>query len=113
RCNYCVISHGASLRALTGDPVLADQIAVNYRHAPLEPRERAMLDFAHKITVEAHTCSEDDVEELRRHGWSDEDGFDIAETAAMFNFTNRMADALGWVPNEIFHNLGRGLDDGS
>lgn len=107
RCLYCVTSHGAAVRALTGDPVLADQLATNYRHARLEPRERAMLDFAVRVTEESYRLTEADVEALREAGWSDEDVFDIAETAAMFNLTNRLANALGWVPNEEYHRLGR------
>lgn len=107
RCTYCVIAHGATLRVLTEDPVLADTLAVNYRHAPLEPKERAMLDYAHRLTVESHLCEEADLDELRRHGWTDADIFDIAEVAAMFNFTNRLANALGWVPNAEYHSLGR------
>ena len=107
RCHYCVTSHGAAVRVLTGDPVLADTLATNYRHAALEPRQRAMLDFAVKVTEEAHRCGEADLEGLREAGFSDEDVFDIAEVAAMFNLTNRMANALGWRPNEEYHRLGR------
>jgi uncharacterized peroxidase-related enzyme len=107
RCTYCVVSHSAAVRVETGDPTLADFLATNYRHAPLEPRDRAMLDFAHKLTVASDQVEDDDVEELRRHGFSDEDVFDIAEVAAMFNFTNRLASAFAWVPNELYHDLGR------
>jgi uncharacterized peroxidase-related enzyme len=107
RCFYCVTSHGAAVRTLTRDPVLADALATNYRHARLEPKERAMLDFAVKLTEEAYRCSEDDVEALRAAGWSDEDVMDIAEVAAMFNLTNRMANAFGWVPNAEYHSAGR------
>jgi uncharacterized peroxidase-related enzyme len=107
RCHYCIVSHSAALRVLTGDDVLADRLATNYRHAELDPKERAMLDFAHKVTAASHECSRDDLEELRRHGWTDEDIFDIAEVAAMFNFSNRMASAFGWVPNDLYHSWGR------
>lgn len=107
RCNYCVVSHGAAARVLTEDPVLVDLLATNYRHAPLEPKERAMLDYAHKITVASHECGPEDIAELRRHGWTDEDVFDIAEVTATFNFSNRMASAFGWAPNELYHSLGR------
>jgi uncharacterized peroxidase-related enzyme len=107
RCNYCVVSHSAALRVETGDALLADFLAANYRHAPLEPRDRAMLDYAHKVTVASHEIEEDDLEELRRHGFSDDEIFDITEVAAMFNFTNRLASAFGWVPNELYHDLGR------
>jgi len=106
-CNYCVIAHSAAVRAETGDPHLADFLAVNYRHAPLDPRDRAMLDFAHKLTVASHEVGDEDLDELRRHGFADEEIFDIAEVAAMFNFTNRLASAFAWVPNELYHDLGR------
>ena len=95
------------MRLLTKDPALADQIAVDYRAAPLEPRQRAMLDFAVKVTRASQECTEADVEALRAAGWTDEDVMDITETAAMFNYTNRLANALGWVPNPEYHSLGR------
>ena len=107
RCHYCVVSHAAALRKLTGDPVLSDQIATNYRYAPLEPGERAMLDYALKLTADSSSCTEGDVDELREAGWSDEDILDIAQVAAMFNFTNRLASGLGWVPNHEYFSLGR------
>ena len=107
RCNYCIVSHTAALRKLTGDPVLADQIAASYKYAELEPKERAMLDFAVKLTEESHRCGPENVEALRAAGWSDEDIFDIAETAAMFNLTNRLASSLGWQPNREYFTLGR------
>jgi uncharacterized peroxidase-related enzyme len=100
-------SHGAVLRELTGDPIIVDRLLTNYRHAPLPPRERAMLDFAVKVTEESHRCGESDLEELRRAGWNDEEIMDIAEVTAMFNLTNRMANALGWMPNPEYHRLGR------
>lgn len=107
RCHYCIVSHSAALRKLTEDPVLVDQLATNYRYAPLEERERAMLDFAVKLTESSHRCSEDDVESLRSAGWSDEEIMDIAQVAAMFNFTNRLASGLGWIPNPEYFTLGR------
>ena len=107
RCHYCIVSHSAALRKLTEDPVLVDQLATSYEYAPLEPRERAMLDFAVKLTEESHRCGEGDVEALRAAGWSDEEVFDIAQVAAMFNFTNRLASGLGWQPNEEYFGLGR------
>ena len=106
RCHYCMVSHGAALRKLTGDPVLVEQLRTNYKYADLEPRERAMLDFAVKLTEQSSSCSEDDVEALREAGWSDEDIMDITQVAAMFNFTNRLASGLGWVPNDEFVRLG-------
>ena len=107
RCHYCIVSHSAALRKLTEDPVPVDQLATNYKYAPVEPRERAMLDFAVRLTEESHRCSEADVEALRAAGWSDEEIMDIAQVAAMFNFTNRLASGLGWLPNEEYFSLGR------
>ena len=106
RCHYCMVSHSAYLRRLTGDPVLVEQLRTNYKYAELEPRERAMLDFAVKLTEESSGCTEADVEALREAGWADEDIMDIAEVAAMFNFTNRLASGLGWLPNDEFVTLG-------
>jgi uncharacterized peroxidase-related enzyme len=107
RCHYCIVSHSAALRKLTKDPELVDQLATGYKYAPVEPPERAMLDFAVKLTQASDQMSEEDVEALRDVGWSDEDIFDIAEVAAMFNFTNRLASGLGWVPNSEYFSLGR------
>jgi uncharacterized peroxidase-related enzyme len=95
------------LRLLTKDPALADQVRADWRAAGLEPRERAMLEFALKLTLESSRMSPADVEPLRAAAWTDEDVMDIAETAAMFNFTNRLANALGWVPNPEYDSLGR------
>lgn len=106
-CLYCMASHGATLRQLSGDPVLADRIVLDYRRAGLGPRERAMLDYALKITREMEECSPEDVERLRGFGFSEEDVWDIAEVAAMFNFTNRLAAATGQMPNREYHGLNR------
>jgi uncharacterized peroxidase-related enzyme len=111
RCHYCMVSHAAYLRKLTGDPVLVEQLRTGYKYAELEPRERAMLDFAVKLTENSSGCTEADIDVLREAGWTDEDIMDIAEVAAMFNFTNRMASGLGWTPNDEFVTLG--LDEGS
>jgi uncharacterized peroxidase-related enzyme len=107
RCHYCIVSHSAALRKLTGDSVLVDTLATNYRYASVDPRERAMLDFAVKLTVASNECSKEDVDRLREAGWSEEDVFDIAQVAAMFNFTNRLASGLGWRPNPEYFSLGR------
>jgi uncharacterized peroxidase-related enzyme len=107
RCHYCMVSHGAALRKLTEDPVFVDQLTTGYKYATLDERERAMLDFAVKLTEQSHRCTEDDVEALRQAGWSDEEIMDIAQVAAMFNFTNRLASGLGWVPNPEYFSLGR------
>ena len=106
RCHYCMVSHSAFLRKLTGNPLLVEQLRTNYAYAEIEPRERAMLDFAVKLTERSSGCTEEDVEALREAGWADEDVMDIAEVAAMFNFTNRLASGLGWVPNDEFATLG-------
>jgi uncharacterized peroxidase-related enzyme len=107
RCHYCVVSHSAALRKLTEDPALADTLASNYKYASLDPKERAMLDYAVKLTTESDRCTAADVERLREVGWSDEDILDIAQVAAMFNFTNRLASGLGWQPNPEYFTLGR------
>lgn len=106
RCHYCMVSHGAFLRKLTENPTLVEQLRTNYRYADLEPRERVMLDFAVKLTEQSSACTERDIEALREAGWADEDVMDIAQVAAMFNFTNRLASGLGWVPNDEFVTLG-------
>ena len=100
-------SHGAALRDLTKDPHLVDALMSNYRHAKLPARERRMLDFVVKVTGASETCSESDINALRKDGWSDEDVMDIVEVTAMFNFTNRVANALGWRPNPEYHDFAR------
>ena len=88
--------------------MLVDQLQADYRHAArLSAKERAMLDFAVKLTAASAACDEDDLEPLRAAGWTDEEIMNIGEVAAMFNFTNRLANAFGWVPNEEYHSLGR------
>ncbi|MCA9987743.1 MAG: peroxidase-related enzyme [Anaerolineales bacterium] len=107
QCLYCLVSHGAELRILLGDAVQGDRITIDWRRAGLDERTTAMLDYAVKITVAPVECEEDDVQYLRSLGFSDEAIFDIAETAAMFNFTNRLASATGMMPNREYHSLGR------
>jgi uncharacterized peroxidase-related enzyme len=106
RCHYCMVAHGAFLRMLTGDQILVEQLRTNHRAASVEPKQRAMLDFAVKLTEDSHRCTEADLDALRGAGWTDEDIMDIAEVAAMFNFTNRLASGLGWRPNDEFVTLG-------
>lgn len=106
-CLYCLVSHGAELRQLLGDPVLADRISYDYRRAGLGQRALAMLNYAVKITRTPVECCEADVQHLRNVGFSDEGIFDIAETAAMYNFTNRLASATGMLPNQEYHTVGR------
>jgi uncharacterized peroxidase-related enzyme len=107
RCHYCIVSHTAALRKLTEDPELVDQLATGYKYAPLDDRDRAMLDFAVKLTEESDRCGDEDIDALREAGWNDEEIMDIAQVAAMFNFTNRLASGLGWVPNREYFSLGR------
>ena len=107
RCRYCIAAHSAALRKLTKDPELADSVAADHASAPVEPRVRAMLDYAVKLTLRPAAMSEADVDALRDAGWTDEDVMDIAEVTGMFNLTNRMASGLGWVPNPEFDALGR------
>ncbi|HXH98050.1 MAG TPA: peroxidase-related enzyme [Gaiellaceae bacterium] len=106
-CRYCIAAHSAALRKLTKDPALADAIAADHTAAGVEPRVRAMLDYARKLTLEPTRMTEADVERLRSAGWTDEDVMDIAEVTAMFNFSNRMASGLGWEPNAEYETLGR------
>jgi uncharacterized peroxidase-related enzyme len=106
-CFYCLTSHGAVLRIRSGDEVLADAVAANYRAADLTPRQRAMLDFAVKITAASDTCSPEDLAALREHGFSDEDIMDIVQTAAFFNYSNRVASALELRPNREYHDMAR------
>lgn len=106
-CLYCLVAHGADLRQALGDPIQGDRITFDYRRAGLDERTVAMLDYAVKLTLEPAACSEQDIEKLRALGFSDEGIFDIAETAAMYNFTNRMASATGMLPNREYHSLGR------
>lgn len=95
------------MRQLTGNPILVDQLMANYRHAGIDEREKRMLDFVVKVTVESQACSEADLDALRGDGWTDEDVMDIVQVAAMFNYTNRIANACGWVPNEEYHSFAR------
>ena len=101
------MAHGAALRVLSKNPYLADQITANYRHADLTPRQRAMLDFAVKITNESWEIEEDDRERLRRAGFSDRDIWDIAAVAGFFNMSNRVASATDMRPNAVYHGQGR------
>lgn len=111
RCLYCLVSHGAELRQLTGDPALADQVSYDYRRAPLDARVRAMLDYAVKLTHTPVECDVADIERLRTQGFTDRDIFDITETAAMFNFTDRLASATGMQPNREYYSQARQEND--
>jgi uncharacterized peroxidase-related enzyme len=107
RCYYCLVAHGAAVRALSGDPVLGELMAMNYRAAHLDPRQRAMLDFAVKLTTESWAVEEKDREALRRAGFTDRDIWDIAAVAGFFNMTNRVASATDMRPNSVYHAQAR------
>jgi uncharacterized peroxidase-related enzyme len=106
-CLYCVVAHGAILRVRAKDPLIADVLATNYRNADLTARRRAMLDFAVKLAVEPQRIEDDDLAELRAHGFDDEDIWDIAAVTALFALSNRLAHVLALRPNEEFHLMGR------
>ena len=106
-CQYCVTAHGAALRIFTNDAVLADQIAINWRTATLEPRMRAMLAFASRVNEPRFAASDAEIDDLRAAGFSDDDVWDIAAIAAFFGFSNRMAGALDMRPNVEFYAMGR------
>jgi len=106
-CLYCVVAHGAILRVRAKDPLIADVLATNYRNADLTARGRAMLDFAVKLAIEPQRIDDDDLAELRAHGFDDEDIWDIAAVTALFALSNRLAHVLALRPNEEFHLMGR------
>ncbi|WP_456839030.1 peroxidase-related enzyme [Bradyrhizobium sp. USDA 4486] len=106
-CQYCVIAHGAILRIRAKNPLIADQIAVNYRKADITPRQKAMLDFAMKVSADAQRVSEEDFAVLAPHGFSDDDIWDIAAISAFFALSNRLANFTGMRPNEEFYLMGR------
>jgi uncharacterized peroxidase-related enzyme len=107
RCYYCLVAHGAAVRALSGDPVLGELMVMNHRAARLSKRQRAMLDFAVKITSESWKIEEDDRDALRRAGFSDRDIWDIAAVAGFYNMTNRVASATDMRPNSVYHAQAR------
>jgi len=107
RCYYCLVAHGAAVRQLSGDPPLGELMAMNYRAARLSRRERAMLDFAVKMTVEPWLIEEADREALRRTGFTDRDIWDIAAVAGFFNMSNRVASATDMRPNSVYHGQAR------
>lgn len=107
QCQYCVIAHGAILRIRAKNPLIADQVAVNYRKADITPRQKAMLDFAMKVSADAQRISEDDFAALQAHGFRDDDIWDIAAVAAFFALSNRLANFTGMRPNEEFYLMGR------
>ncbi|CRL15168.1 peroxidase-related enzyme [Phaeobacter italicus] len=102
-CFYCLVAHGAAVRQQSGDPKLGEMLVMNYRVAPIEPRQRAMLDFAAKATKASAEIEEADRQILRDHGFSDRDIWDIANVTGFFNMSNRVASATGMVPNDEYH----------
>ena len=106
-CIYCVVAHGAILRIREKNPYLADQIATNYREADITDRHKAMLDFAAKVSLESHEVNDADFDKLRKHGFSDEDIWDIGAITAFFSLSNRMANVTAMRPNDEFYLLGR------
>jgi uncharacterized peroxidase-related enzyme len=108
QCQYCVIAHGAILRIRAKDPLIADQVAVNYRKADITDRQKAMLDFAVRVSTEAQKVSETDFATLKSHGFSEEDIWDIAAISAFFGLSNRLANVTSMRPNSEFYSMGRG-----
>jgi uncharacterized peroxidase-related enzyme len=107
QCLYCVVAHGAILRVYEKNPLIADQLAVNYRKADITPRQRAMLDFALKVCEQSRQIDETDYAALHAHGFSDEDIWDIGAITAFFGLSNRMANLIGMRPNDEFFLMGR------
>jgi uncharacterized peroxidase-related enzyme len=107
QCHYCVVAHGAILRIRAKNPQIADQIAINYRKADITPRQRAMLDFAMKVSKKAQLISEADFADIASHGFTDDDIWDIAAISAFFALSNRMANVTSMRPNDEFYMMGR------
>ncbi|WP_298840126.1 peroxidase-related enzyme [uncultured Roseobacter sp.] len=107
RCFYCLVAHGAAVRAMSGDPMLGEALVMNYRVAALSARHRAMLDFAAKMTTASATIEEPDRQGLRDVGFTEQDIWDIANVAGFFNMTNRVASATDMRPNDDYHAQAR------
>lgn len=107
QCLYCVVAHGALLRIYEKKPLVADQVAVNYRKADITPRQKAMLDFAMKVCNASHEIADTDFDALQAHGFTDEDAWDIAAITAFFGLSNRIASFSGMQPNPEFYLMGR------
>ncbi|MGI9666867.1 MAG: peroxidase-related enzyme [Acidimicrobiia bacterium] len=106
-CQYCVVAHGAILRIRARNPLIADQVAINYRKADITERERAMLDFATKVAEDSRSINEGDFDTLRTHGFTEDDIWDIAGITALFGMSNRMANFLSMRPNDEFYSMAR------
>lgn len=107
QCQYCVIAHGAILRIRAKNPLIADQVATNYRKADLSPRQKAMLDFAMKVSQNAQQVGEADFDTLKSHGFNEDDIWDMAGISAFFGMSNRLANVTSMRPNNEFYGLGR------
>lgn len=107
QCHYCVVAHGAILRIRAKNPLLADQIAINYRKADITDRQKALLDFAMKVSISAQTVSANDIAAMKSHAFSDDDIWDATAIAAFFALSNRMANVTNMRPNDEFYLLGR------
>ncbi|MCF6117335.1 MULTISPECIES: peroxidase-related enzyme [Mesorhizobium] len=107
QCQYCVVAHGAILRIRAKNPLIADQVATNYRKADITPRQMAMLDFAMKVSARAYEVGDADIAGLKIHGFTDEDAWDIAAIAAFFAMSNRLANVTSMRPNDEFYAMGR------
>ncbi len=107
QCQYCVVAHGAILRIRAKDPLVADQVAINYRKSDITPRQKAMLDFAAKVCKEAESVDDSDYSLLKEHGFSDDDIWDIGAITAFFGLSNRMVNVADIRPNDEFYLLGR------
>ena len=106
-CHYCIVAHGAILRIYAKNPLVADQVAANYRKADITPRQKAMLTFALKVSLRSSELVDEDYATVRSHGFSDEDVWDIGAIAAFFAMSNRIANLISMRPNDEFHLLGR------
>ncbi|WP_028137855.1 peroxidase-related enzyme [Bradyrhizobium japonicum] len=107
QCQYCVVAHGAILRVRAKNPLIADQVATNYRKADITARQRAMLDFAMKVSARAYEVDDSDMADLKGHGFTEEDVWDIAAIAAFFGMSNRLANVTSMRPNDEFFAMGR------
>ena len=107
QCQYCVVAHGAILRIRAKNPLIADQVAINYRKADITERQKAMLDFALKVALNSSELVDEDFAAVRAHGFSDEDTWDIGAIAAFFALSNRMANMISMRPNDEFYVMGR------
>ena len=107
QCQYCVVAHGAILRIRAKNLLIADQVAINYRKADITPRQMTMLDFAMKVSARAYEVGDEDIADLKKHGFTDEDAWDISAIAAFFGMSNRLANVTSMRPNDEFYAMGR------